>query len=315
VVDFGPSVTIPQVPTVSICIATYKRPDGLKRLLESLRDATRPPEVSLEIVVVDNDPRTAEPVTHAFREASAIQVRYGVQPEPNISLTRNASVESASGEFIWFIDDDEVAEQDCLLHLWKTIEEFHADVVFGQIAPSFADETPDWIQEASTFNRPAVTTGQRSEAGRTGNTLLRRSILDGIDGPFDPDLGRSGGEDSQLFGKLRTMGFNLVDCAEAVVVESIPPSRATWTWMASRSRRLGYLYARNSAGRGRFVMAVLYAKAGARVAPLWIVSFVTRKNIRRSSELQMQMWSCIGRLDFMREQVTGTDRRPDQSAE
>ena len=44
-------------PDVSICIATYRRPAGLARLLASLAAMKRPSGCSVETIVVDNDAR------------------------------------------------------------------------------------------------------------------------------------------------------------------------------------------------------------------------------------------------------------------
>ena len=56
---------------VSVCICTFRRPDGLSRLLRSLRDmpATSP---RFEIIVVDNDAaRSGESATDFMREIQA----------------------------------------------------------------------------------------------------------------------------------------------------------------------------------------------------------------------------------------------------
>jgi GT2 family glycosyltransferase len=42
-------------PHVSICIATYRRPRGLARLLDSLERLKLPPDLVVETIVVDND--------------------------------------------------------------------------------------------------------------------------------------------------------------------------------------------------------------------------------------------------------------------
>ena len=101
----------------SVCIATYRRPDGLARLLQSIEDQVIVDDCEVEIVVVDNDPGSAEDVVSQFAANSRFPVRYLTQSEPNISITRNVAVASALGEFIWFIDDDEVASPTCLAQL------------------------------------------------------------------------------------------------------------------------------------------------------------------------------------------------------
>ena len=41
---------------IAICVATYRRPEGLSRLLKGLAVLTLPKGVSCIVVVVDNDP-------------------------------------------------------------------------------------------------------------------------------------------------------------------------------------------------------------------------------------------------------------------
>ncbi|TFG60983.1 MAG: glycosyltransferase family 2 protein [Deltaproteobacteria bacterium] len=94
----------------SACVCTYRRPDLLGKLLDSLEAQVLPEEVDLEVVVVDNDPgRSGAPIVRRFTDTGRTRFSYFVQPVKNISLTRNVSVRNASGEYLLFIDDDEVA--------------------------------------------------------------------------------------------------------------------------------------------------------------------------------------------------------------
>ena len=59
--------------TCSICIATYKRPILLKKLLESLFAQKVSEEISLEIIVVDNDAKeTAKEICSMFKDTGNV---------------------------------------------------------------------------------------------------------------------------------------------------------------------------------------------------------------------------------------------------
>ena len=117
----------------SICIATYRRPKLLKKLLISLSNQQVPGNWEKEIVIVDNDAyETARPVFKQFANNSQ-NIKYFVQPVKNISLTRNEAVKNAGGDYLVFIDDDEHADPNWLKNLIETIENYKADVVIGRI--------------------------------------------------------------------------------------------------------------------------------------------------------------------------------------
>lgn len=89
------------MPTVSIIIATYNRPHLLPRAVESAHKAGK----DVEIVVVDD--ASGEETSTACRALSGI--RY-VRIERNQKLggARNVGILASSGEFITFLDDDDV---------------------------------------------------------------------------------------------------------------------------------------------------------------------------------------------------------------
>src|SRR5262245_31719149 len=116
---------------VSACVATYRRPGLLDRLLAGLQAQALPPGVALEVVLVDNDATASAEAVARRWQAAGLDLRYETQPEPNISLTRNRTVAEARGDWLAFVDDDEVPAPDWLAQLLAAAEAHRADVVFG----------------------------------------------------------------------------------------------------------------------------------------------------------------------------------------
>ncbi len=284
---------------ISVCIATYKRPKGLGDLLSSIDGQVLSDTTDVEVIVVDNDPRTAEPTVEAHAATGRFPVRYLTQASPNISLTRNAAVEAAEGELIWFVDDDETADPHCLRRLVETLDTFSADVVFGPVLPSFASEPPAWLRPL--FDRPIHETGTPSQAFRTGNTLVRASALTRISGPFNPNYGQTGGEDSFLFRQLHRDELRLVNSSDAIVTETVPVERATWEWVRLRNRRQGQIYSRQIVELSGSLAApesvIMLGKAAAQVVGWPIVAAVTWTNRGRRARFLSRMWVSVGKLE------------------
>jgi succinoglycan biosynthesis protein ExoM len=229
----------------SVCIATHKRPDLLRNLLNSLVAQVISEDVKLEIVIVDNDPEeSGRSVYRQFQNSRQFGFHYFIQPIKNISLTRNKAVEQATGEFILFIDDDEVASPEWVSVLLKTIEDFDADGVFGRVISNVHNKASDWIRKNYLFNRPCPETGTEATSTRTGNCIVKASLLKEVPGPFDPAYGLTGGSDSHLFYSLKQKGAKFVNCYEAWVSEFVPPERTRLSWLLRRAFRKGNTYTR-----------------------------------------------------------------------
>ncbi|MFQ5965156.1 MAG: glycosyltransferase family 2 protein [Candidatus Scalinduaceae bacterium] len=244
----------------SICIATYKRPKLLKDLLNSLVAQVISEDVGLEIIIVDNDPAgSGESVYKKFSNTKQFEFLYFIQPIKNISLTRNMAVKKATGEYILFIDDDEVASPEWVTTLLKTIKDFDADGVFGRVISNVNNKASEWIKRNYLFNRPSSATGTEAISTRTGNCIVKASLLKGVPGPFDPTYGLTGGSDSHLFYSLRQKGAKFVNCYEAWVSEFVPPERTRISWLLRRAFRKGNTYTRkiiDSAGKRRRIIKV-----------------------------------------------------------
>lgn len=239
-------------PIIDICIASYKRPDLLKELLLSLITQETGEEFSFAIIVADNDAqRSAETTVREFK-TNGQRIIYDVEPEQNVSLARNRALSHATGDYIATIDDDEYADSQWLLNLYKTMISCKADVVHGPVFPIFHEKTPDYIMKTGAFTRPNPPTGSTEKyVYRTGNSLFRRRLIEHTATPFDPSFGRTGGEDTHFFESLRKQGYKMVWCREAQVFDSVSLERANLVWVLKRNFRIGNSWYRMY-GKGPF---------------------------------------------------------------
>jgi succinoglycan biosynthesis protein ExoM len=233
--------------TLSLCIATYRRPERLAAVLFDLTRQTRIPD---EVIVVDNDAaETARPIVEArVKAGSPFPIRYAVQPQKNISLTRNKTVELATGDWLAFIDDDERAPLPWLAQLMDAAERYQADGVLGPVNPLVPSTAPDWIRRGHFYDFPRMHTGLVIPPNRLrfGNVLVKASWLRKNVAPFDPSLGLTGGEDGDLLARLQQQGARIVWCDEAIVNEPVEPSRLSLQWLLARAMRGGQDFARHA---------------------------------------------------------------------
>jgi succinoglycan biosynthesis protein ExoM len=236
---------------ISVCIATFRRPDRLAALLV---DLTQQEVIPYEVIVVDNDAiGTAAAVVESYRKsAPPFIVDYSIQPLKNIALTRNQTVKRANGEWLAFIDDDERAPPFWLARLAAAAEVYAADGVLGPVEPVVPPEAPHWIRRGRFYDFHHMPSGTIVPPNRLrfGNVLLRAHPLEKLDTLFDPAYGLTGGEDGDMLSRLALAGARIIWCDEALVYEPIEASRLSLSWLLRRSLRGGQDFARHAlAGR------------------------------------------------------------------
>ena len=231
--------------SIDICIATYKRPLLLKKLLESLIEQTIIETHKIRVIIIDNDAnKSAETVVESFFKDKKIEYIYDVQLQKNISLTRNKALEYANADYLAFIDDDEWAASDWLETLLTTSIKYDADVVFGSVNYKIPPDAPNWIREGGFFKINPVNTGDLKQYGASNNTLVRSSVNNKFMIKFDPEYGLTGGEDTEFFYRLYLTGARLISCKEAIVYEAVAYERMKISWLVKRSLRSGQVYAK-----------------------------------------------------------------------
>jgi glycosyltransferase involved in cell wall biosynthesis len=155
--------------TVGIC--TYRRP-SLSQTLESVAGQRQLEGVELSVLVVDNDESGyARNIVESFSSMHSMTVLYEIEARKNIATARNRCLQSASTDWLAFIDDDEIAEPSWLARLIEVAVEHRAHAIFGQVVPVYAADSPSWIRRGDPFARLKPARGSRLETGSTANVL------------------------------------------------------------------------------------------------------------------------------------------------
>jgi succinoglycan biosynthesis protein ExoM len=260
---------------ISVCIATYRRPEGLERLLKSLIVQNSAPP--FDVTVVDNDiARSGEAV--ARRYSDQLQLSYFVEPARGLAKVRNFAVGASGSPFIAFIDDDEWAAPEWLSRLKHVADLTQADAVIGPVRQVFAAEVPEFVRACGMFNRPSQADGASLPwfEARTGNALVRRDSLPHPRMPFATQFDLVGGEDTHMFKRTIDGGARIVAASDAVVFEYRPAARANLRWIVRRAIRIGGTISELQGGTLRAGRVKRLVRAGqeavyhaARVAVLW----------------------------------------------
>lgn len=271
--------------SVAVCIATYNRPVGLRRLLDSLRAQVfvHNELPDWNIVVVENDETgpNAEYIK-TLTEEFPVPIVYAVQPKRGIASVRNLAIELAKGsDYVAFIDDDEVASENWLDELLRAIQTYKADVVCGPVQPLFEIIPEPWIVKGQFFERDRHPTGTVIDYGRTGNVLISSKWFSPTEKPFNESLNLTGGEDTLYFWQIHRNGAKFVWADEAIVQEFVPPQRANKDWLIRRAKRLGNTISlvENLEKRSKFSRTIRIVKCAGHFG-LGIISLIPTTIIR-----------------------------------
>lgn len=230
------------VETVDICICTYRR-EHLADTLQTVFAQNLPPELSVRVIVADNDKEpSAKALVEGLAGEAPFPVTYVHAPERNISIARNACLDHADGDWLAFIDDDETAPQDWIATLWQTARDEGLDVVFGPVIANYPDDTPTWIRQGDYHSSYVPVHRGRVATGQSGNVLMRwRASLIRHE-RFLLEKGRTGGEDVEFFFRLSHAGHRLGTSDAARLHETPATSRLTYSWIRRRRFAAGQFH-------------------------------------------------------------------------
>jgi succinoglycan biosynthesis protein ExoM len=249
-----------QTQHVTICVCTYRRTELLKSLLQDLKKQETDGLFTYSILIVDNDRNeSARSVVDEFGAREPVSIDYQVEPKQNIALARNRAVEHSKGEYLVFIDDDENPIQRWLVTLFSACQKYGAYGALGPVHPRFDEPPPAWVVDGKFYDRRTYPTGTVIDwrKGRTGNTLLKREVFEGMTVPFRPEFRT--GEDQDFFRRVIEKGYFFVWCDEAVAYETVPPIRWKRSFLLKRALLRGYTSLAHPTSRVKAILTSVVA--------------------------------------------------------
>jgi succinoglycan biosynthesis protein ExoM len=264
---------------LTVCICTFRRPSVLSTIDSVDRQSARTNR-HVRILIIDNDSEpTALKIATEFRSRTNIPVDYKHVPGQNISTARNAGLDAATTPWLAFVDDDEYVSANWLAELVASRNA--ANAIFGPCEAIYDDRTPDWIKQGD-YHSNRITETKHITTGYTSNVLIDMSFVRRHGLRFDPELGRTGGEDTMFFHAMYRKGGLLKYAPNAVVYERVVPSRVGLAWIVRRRYRAGQVRALVSHQFDRSEYAWLSWTAPLKVAICAIMSAVAIPNRPRA---------------------------------
>ena len=212
---------------ICVCICTYQRPLLLANLLAALDRQETEGLFEYSIVIVDNDHSgSGRQTVESHKKKSINIISYYIEPEQNIALARNRAIANSNGNFVAFIDDDELPNERWLLNHYKALIRFGVAGVLGPVLPRYESMPPKWVLKGRFFERSTHPSGfvLDWESTRTGNCLFSRPLFNENSDWFHPQFG-SGGEDRDFFKRKIARGHVFVWNNDAPVFEVIRLNR------------------------------------------------------------------------------------------
>lgn len=194
---------------ISVVIPCY---NGEKYIEEAIRSVLEQSYADIEVIVVDDGStdRSAEIV----QNISDPRMRYVYQEHQGVCAARNKGISLARGEYIAFLDSDDVWEKEKLERQLGLTEEF--DVVYTDYVIINKDSRViphNMIVDRTSGRIPLKTQLLAGNVvlGSCSSVLLKKEVIDAVGG-FDESLNEAMGEEWDLWARIsRKYKFGYVD--------------------------------------------------------------------------------------------------------
>ncbi len=295
---------------ISLIICTYNRAKYIGSTLERVAANVFPTD-GYEIVLVDNNSTDGTAaICGAFPESHPeVNYRYFLETSQGLSYARNRGIREAAGDVLVFLDDDSFIGPDYLRALDTELAAHPEAAAFGGcIHPLFENgREPDWLCKWTYSWVSAIDMGPEARQFTSkypigANMGFRRSTIDKC-GDFNTSLGRTlknlmGGEEKDIFARVRARGLQIWYFPDVVVDHVIPESRTTRDYIIRFAKGVG-LSERlrcKSAGSGTYLKRLFSeaVKWGATIV-LW-VKYLFQGRPQCGNMLALFRWHVTGGL-------------------
>ncbi|MDB5562330.1 MAG: glycosyl transferase family 2 [Hyphomicrobiales bacterium] len=233
---------------IVVAALTYRRPEGIAKLLDVLRRQIHMPErpFRVTVMVVDNDASgSARGAVEAFSNTGSYELIYVVEQQQGIPLARNRAIDTAppDTDLFCFLDDDEWPVDNWLDAMLAVRERTGADCVYGPVEPVYPAQPPEFFLKSRVFERRRNADGARINYAASNNVMIDYHYMRQHNMRFEEKMRFTGGSDYLFFNQAVRGGMKIFWADDALVYDIIPASRMTWNWLLQRQYRLGNTFA------------------------------------------------------------------------
>jgi CDP-glycerol glycerophosphotransferase len=202
---------------VSVIVPVYNVEDYLDECLDSVRGQTYE---RLEILLVDDGSTDASSALAARHASADPRIRVIRQDNAGLGAARNTGVRHATGEFLYFVDSDDILRRDAIATMVASAQSSGSDMVVaaavrfdeeGRTRPSWADE----LHDRARVGIAAVDFPEIVRNNYTWNKLYRTSFWHGCNLWFREGVSY---EDQPIITQLYVRASR-IDVLPAVVYE------------------------------------------------------------------------------------------------
>lgn len=236
----------PEISYILLACCTCKRPNMLRKSLESVKKLVLPESIKTELLVIDNDENFgAKNLIEEISSDFGIKINYFIEPERGISNARNKLLKEAlnlGASHIAMFDDDEILDKNWLISHYNYYNQNpEAIIISGPTYNTFEKKYPKYIEKNHIFKSTTTKkTGLKREICASGNVFFPTTIMSEANIYFDTNYIFMGGEDGDFFSRAAKAGFTIVWNNEAINKELIGDERANLKWILNRHYYNGY---------------------------------------------------------------------------
>lgn len=279
---------------LSFIICTYNRSNILINCINSIIKSKTGID-NIELIIVDNNSNdnTADVVRNISHGKEFI--KYYKELNIGLSYARNRGIKEAKGDYLVFLDDDVILENDYIENLNIFING-HANIVCiaGRVIPIWKNDKPNWFSDeffsiiAETRYGNNIRTLKEREYPVGCNMVFTKKIFNEI-GYFNTELGIKGdqlflGEEVDICDRIRKKGYELYYSPNLLCHHQVHENKVNQEYVLKRLKLEGSSIAKwhiDTLNKNSLIKALIrrYCILLARDIPLLGVSCIFRLSI------------------------------------
>ncbi|MEC3331945.1 glycosyltransferase family A protein [Bacillus cereus] len=191
-----------QKQLVSVVIPLYNTEKYIEETMQSILDQTYK---NIEIVIVDDGSKDQSPsIVKNLAEKYPGQVKYVHQKNQGVSVARNTGIENASGEYVAFLDSDDLWHPTKIEKQVESMHKNNMDACYCGYM-NFYEEIGEKVEHTTNFIKGDMAKAflTHQVVAQTSTWIFKRSIVMDHNIRFTPEC--SWGEDLEFLFKLMSV--------------------------------------------------------------------------------------------------------------